>query len=446
MRRILYGLIITTIALLPAALRAQEATVLTLEDAMNYAVKNNATSKNARLDILIQQAKNAEITGLALPNISGKGEFTDYINPIQSFVPGEFIGQPGKFVAVPFTPKYTSTASISGSQVLFDGSVMVALQARNAVLKLMEQSARLSEEDVRYNVQKAYYSLVIAKQQFGILVNTIGYARSITNEMEAMYGEGFIEKIEVDRLRVSLNNLKSDSIRIGNMIDVSEQLLKYRMGMPIETPIVLTDTSVSDKVDEATALLASELEYANRTEYNLLQSQLTLNKYDLKRHKLSGIPSLAAFGTVAYNYSTNTFKDLFKEQYIFYSLVGLQLNVPIFDGLQRRNRVKQAKLSVEKTQNSIEDLKLGIDFQEKSAKTNLRNSILAMNNEKNNMELAMSVLETARKKYQAGVGSNLEVSQAQTEALLAQTNYFNAMLDMINAKSDLQKALGQFKQ
>ncbi len=445
MRRILYGIIITTTTLLPGVLRAQEAITLSLEDAMNYAVKNNTSAKNARLDILIQKAKNNEVTGLTLPNINGKGEFTDYIDQVKSFIPGDFIGQPGTFVAIPFTPKFSSTASISGSQILFDGSVLVALQARNTILKLVEQNAQLTEEEVRYNVQKAYYSFVIARRQFDILKNSMTYLRSMSNEMEAMYNEGFVEKIDVDRMNVSMNNLAADSIRIGNMIEVSEQLLKYRIGMPIEVPIVLTDTSLNDKIDEATALLTTDLVYKNRTEYNLMQSQLALNQYDLKRHKLSGLPSLAAFGTVAYNYSTNSFKDIFKEQYVFYSLVGLQLNVPIFDGLQRHNRVKQAKLNVEKIKNSIEDIKLGMNFQESSAKTNLRNSIIAMHSQKKNLELAMSVLELARKKYKAGVGSNLEVSQAETEMLNTQTNYFQSLLDVINAKSDLQKALGQFK-
>lgn len=444
MRRILYGLIITT-TLLPATLRAQEATMLSLQDAMNYAVKNNVTAKNARLDQLIQRAKNAEITGMALPNLSAKGEFTAYPHPIKSFVPGDFFGAPGTFTAVQFTPQYSSTASATLSQILFDGSVMVALQARNAILKLTEQSARLSEENVRYNVQKAYYSFVIAQRQFNILKNTLAYARSMANEASILYKEGFAEKIDIDRANVAVNNLATDSLRIGNLITVSEQLLKYQMGMDIDQPIVLTDTSVEDKISDARGLLLKELDYNDRTDYKLLESQLTLNKYDLKRHKLSAIPSLSAFGSAAYNYATNNFTGILSSKYVFYSIVGLQLNVPLFDGLQRHNRVKQAKLNVEKTQNSIEDVKLGIDFQARSSKTTLSNSILAMESQSRNLALAQGVLDLVRKKYKEGVGSNTEVSQAQTEMLQAQSNYFNSMLDVMNAKSDLQKALGQFK-
>lgn len=452
MRRLLiYGLTLT-IGLLPALAKAQtevtmEPKLLSLQEAMDYAVKNNVTAKNARLDALIQRAKNAEITGTVLPQVNAKGEYTYYPNQIQSFVPAEFVGGPsGTFIAVPFTPKHSSTASATASQVLFNGSVIVALQARNTLMKLYEQSARLSEEEIRYNVQKAYYSFVIAKRQFAIIKETMASVRTSANDMKVLYETGMVEKIDIDRTNVQLNNLKSDSIRIGNLIEITDQLLKYQMGMSISQPLILTDTLIDQKVQDASQmLLSTEADYDDRIEYNILETQLLLNKYDLKRHRFSGLPSLNAFGSVAYTYATNKFSDVFTERYIFYSLVGLQLNVPIFDGLQRRNRVKQAKFAVEKSENSIENLKLAIDFQVSQSTTSLKNAIMTMENEKRNLELANSVVDLANKKYKAGVGNNQEVTLAQSEMLQAQNNYFNAMLDVINAKSELQKARGQFK-
>ncbi len=451
MRRIIYS--VSLIALLPWKTMAQETISLSLEEAMDYAVKHNTSAKNARLDIKLQKAKNAEVTGIALPNISGKGEFDDYIDPVKSFLPGEFFRDslnqplypPGTFVPVQFTPKYGATASVSASQVLFDGSVMVALQARNALVKLYQQTAQMTEEDVRYNVQKAYYGIVIAQKQYEILKTSLANARDMGNDIKALYDNGFAEKIDVDRTNVQINNLATDSIRIGSLMSISDQLLKYQMGMSMDKNIVLTDTAFDVKISEATDMLTDDVVYENRSEFSLLQTQLKLNEYDLKRHKLSGLPSLAAFGTAAYNYSTNDFSKIFTEQYIFYSLVGLQLKVPIFDGLQRHNRVKQAKINIEKNKNSIENIKLTIDFQTAQSRTSLKNALLTMQSQQRNSDLANSVVTLARKKYKAGVGSNTEVTQAQTEFLQAQNNYFQAMLDVVNAKSDLQKALGQFK-
>lgn len=440
---------ISLIALLiPHTLQAQESgepLQLNMDEAMTLAVKNNVQAKNARLDIEKQKALNAEVSGLALPNISGKGEFTDYINPIQSFVPAEFIGgPPGSFVAVPFTPKYGTTASVSGNQILFDGSVMVALQAKQTLMKLYEESSRLTDQEIRYNIQKAYQAIVIAQRQSNILNESIAYARSIANDLNAMYDNGFIEKIEVDRVTVQVNNLTSDSLRVHNMLDVSMQMLKYQLGLENDVIIELTDTSVEEQIEDAKLLLLEDLNFGKRTDYALLRTQLKLNEFDLKRYRLAALPTVAVFGSAAYTYQTNTFSDIFDQKYIFYSLVGLQVNVPIFDGNQRRMKAKQAKITMWQTQNQIQDMERGMKFQKNQSSTMLNNAILTMRNQERNMELAKSVLELARKKYKAGVGSNMEVSQAQTEMLSAQNNYFQSLLDAANAKADLKKALGEY--
>lgn len=448
MRRILnYTLLITL--MLPLAAQAQETQeplLLSVDDAMRLAVKNNIETVNARLDSKNQDAVNAEVTGIALPQISAKGEFNDYLNPVQSFVPAEFVGgPPGTFIAVPFTPKYGATASATASQVLFDGSVMVALQAKSALTKLFERKERFTEEQVRYNIQKAYYALVVAEKQYKTLKESMSYMRTIGKEIQAYYDNGLGEKIDADRISVQVNNLASDSIKVGNMISVSKQMLKFQLGLDLDIPIILTDTSVNENVADAEDMLLQQMSYTDRTDYMLLKSQMEVNQYDLKRHKLSGLPSLAAFGTAAYTYQTNTFSDIFESPYIFYSLIGLQLNVPIFDGLQRRNRVKQAKISVQQSMNKLDNMERNIDLQTKQSKTTLKNALYTMENQRRNFDLAKEVMQTSRKKYNAGVGSSMEVSQSQTDMLQAQSNYFDAMLQVINARADLQNALGQFK-
>lgn len=448
MRRILhYSVIITLLVPMAATAQNNDAPLqLSLKEAMNLAVKNNVQAKNARLDIENQKAINAEVTGIALPQISAKGEYNDYLNPVQSFVPAEFVGGPsGTFIAVPFTPKYSATASATASQVLFDGSVMVALQARKALLKLYSQQAQLTEEQVRYNVQKAYYAIVVSEKQFETLKETTALLRKLGNETKAMYENGLVEKLDADRAQVTINNMVSDSVKVANIISVTKQMLKYQLGLDMDIRIELSDKDVQAEIKDSKDLLLTESSYNDRTEFMLLKSQLNLNQYDLKRHRLSGLPSLAAFGSAAYTYQTNTFDDLLDKQYIFYSLIGLQLNVPIFDGWQRRSRVKQAKISLQKTQNSLDDLKRGIDLQVTQGKTTLKNAIYTLENEYRNYSLSKEVLDVVRKKYDAGLATSFEVSQAQGDMLGAQTNYFNAMLEVINAEADLQKAMGNFK-
>ncbi|MCB0699158.1 MAG: TolC family protein [Chitinophagales bacterium] len=447
MRRILnYTLLLTM--LIPVLGKAQESAEpmkLSLKEAMDLGAKNNVNTKNARLEKQKQKAVNNEVTGIAYPQISAKGEYNDYLNPVQSFVPAEFVGGPPKtFIAVPFTPKYGATASATASQILFDGGVMVALQARNALLKLYDQQVTLTEQEVKYNIQKVYYAIIVTEKQFETITETMNYVRAIGRETQAYYDNGFTEMLDVDRINVQINNLAADSIRIGSAISVLKDGLKYAIGIDVSTPIELSDNTIEAAVNEASQLLLDDVQYNDRTDYLLLQTTLKLHQYDLKRHRLSGVPSLAAFGTAAYTYQTNTFNDIFDKQYIFYSLIGLRLNVPIFDGWQRHSRAKQAKLNIQQTRNNINDLENKIEYEEKQYKTSLKNAIYTMNNQQRNYELAKKVLETTRTKYNAGVGASTEVAQAQTEMLQAQGNYFQSVLDVINAQSDLQKALGQF--
>lgn len=454
MRRLIYSLSLIT-TLLPAMSHAQdEPTPLSLDDAIKYAIKHNYTLKNARLDIGIQNAQNKQVTAGALPHLNGKAELDDYIHAPVTFFPNDAINAinttahlpAGGFQSFSFFPKYASSVGLSASQVVFDGSLLIALKARKAVMELAERKADVSDATVRYNIIKAYNSLAIAYRQFHIIQSSLLYARSIQHDIAVTRKEGFAEKIDVERVDVQVNNLSTDSIRIANMLTVSEQMLKYNIGMPLDKEIILTDTSIDEHRNHIVELLNEETDYTRVPEYNLSLSALTLNEYNVKRYKYAALPSLSAFGNIGYNYSNDKFSEILKtNNYIFSELVGLQLNVPIFSGLQRVNQLKEAKLNVLKSKNDIANAKLGIDFQANTARTTLKNNLLQVANQKRNLALANDVLDLAQKKYKAGVGSNMEVTQAQTDQLRAQTNYFNAELDVINAEADLQKALGLLK-
>jgi len=323
----------------------------------------------------------------------------------------------------------------------------VALKARKVVLDLVRQSGNLTAENLKYGIQRAYYSIVIARRQYNILLSSLSTARSIAHDIAVLHSSGFNELIDVQRVDVQVNNISTDSIRTISLIESSEQLLKYQIGMDINQPIVLTDTSVETNLLKAGALLESQLNYNDRTEFGLVQTQLKLYEYNLKRYQYAALPTLAVSGQVGYNYGSNEFADItrFRKNYLFSTYVSFQLNVPIFNGFLRKNQVKEARLNIEKMNNNIHFLKLSLDFQTAQAQTTLKNSLLALDQQKRNLNLSNSILDLSNKKYKAGVGSSLEVNQAQTDLLLSQNNYFQALLEVINAQSDLQRALGQFK-
>jgi outer membrane protein TolC len=425
---------------------AQDVVSLSLKDCIDYALKNSVAAKNARIDVQLQKAQNAEVTGRTMPQISAEGKYTQFFDVQQQFLPSQFAGlPPGSFVPLGFSPKLSSIGSISASQLLFNGSIFVALQARNTLMKLAEQKEEMSKEDIRYNVQKAYAGLVIAQKQFGVMKNSLELLHSSTRDMNIIYQNGMVEKIEVNRLEVQLSNLQSDSLGLANIIDITEKMLKYTIGMDMNTQIVLTDQSVVDNINEAANLLLQDANVENNLGYQLAYTGLKLQEYDLKRYRFEGLPTLAAFGSAGYNRSSNKFDDLINKTYPGFSLAGLQLNIPIFDGFQRRNRVKSAKLKLEKSENDLDNAKRGIEFKTKSAQSTLANALQTAESRKRTMELANTVLDLAQKKYKAGVGSNQDVIIAQGDFLRSQNAYFDALLSIVNAKADLQKALGLLK-
>ena len=426
--------------------QAQDAIPLSLDDCIHYAMQHADTIKNARLNIELQKAQNAQITATALPKVTGRSELDDYVKASQTFVPGEFIGQPGTFVPVTFTPHYAGAASASINQTLFDGSLLVALQAKKYVMELVTEAGHLTEENLKYAIQRAYYAVIIAERQQVITNQSLAAARGMTRYNEASYANGVVEKIDVERSQVQENNLETDSLRTVSLLITSQQALKYAMGMEIDQPITLTDTAVLSNISAATDLLNEQLDYRNLTQYRLLEKQQLLNQYDLKRYKLAALPTLSIYNTSGYNYSSDRLSEVLRpSNYLFNSVVGIQLSVPIFNGFLRQNQVKAAKITIEKTANNLHLAKLTFEFQAAQAQTTLKNTLLAAQRQERNVDLAANVLDLAQRKFKEGVGSTLEVDQAQTSQLQAQSSYFQTLLDLINAQADLQHALGDFR-
>jgi len=428
---------------------AQEATPLSMAACMDYALKHNYSIRNSKLDVLIQKAQNNQTLSAAYPHINGKMELDDFLNITQTFIDGSTFNPSvpkGTIQSFAFSLPYAASGGLSGSQLLFDGGVFVAVKARNTLMEFARLNGEVTAENVRYNVLKAYNSLVIAYRQYGIIKSSLTYARSLEHDVIVTQQNGFAEKIDVERTSVQVNNLATDSMRVASLLTVAEQLLKYQIGMDINTPIILTDTAIENHTQNTVQLIGEDSHYDKVPEFNVVTTSLKLNEFNLRRHKLNALPSISLFGATGYNYGSDKFGSIFSfQKYAFNSMLGLQLSIPIYNGSLRQNQVNETKLNIEKSKNNIAYMKQSLDFQAATSRTTLKNAVLQVQSQRRNMELSDDVLDLARRKYKAGVGSNIEVTQAQTDLLRSQTNYFSALLDLINAEADLKKALGLLK-
>lgn len=426
-------------------LRAQERYEFTVAQAADYAKKNSVQVRNALLDIRIRQQGNREITSAAYPQINGTVNITKYIDLPTSLIPGEFFGgTPGTFIPVQFGTEYNGTYGFTIDQLLFDGQVFVGLQARRASIDYYTQAQQVTEEQIKANVHKIYYQLVVGQKQISTIDANIARTEKLLGDTRALFQNGFAEKLDVDKTTVNLANLRTEKTKLENRLKTGYIGLKYLMGMPVKSELVLTDTLSDQTVKED--LLYDSVRYEDRKEFQLLQSQVKLNKYDIKRHQFTYIPKLSLTGNYSRNAQRNSF-DFFKggRDWFTITYIGLNLNVPIFDGFAKDARIKSARLALEKTENNLDDLKNRIDLEVDSAIITIRNAIVTLDAQKQNMDLANEVYNQTKVKYDNGLGSNLEITNAEAELRTSQNNYFQALYDAIVARIDYLKAVGKLQ-
>jgi len=257
--------------------------------------------------------------------------------------------------------------------------------------------------------------------------------------------QGLVEKIDVDRLTVQYNNLVTSRENTLRLLVLNYQLLKFQMGMPITTYVVLTDKLESIKLDSLSdQSIADTSFYRNRIEYGLLETNQRLNELDLKNKKAAFLPTFTANGNLSTAFYSNSFGGLYTYNYPF-SYVGVTLNIPIFDGGQRNNQLRESRVTIMKSENDMANLKNAISLQASSASISYINSLKTLDIQKQNRALAEEVFHVSRVKYQQGVGSSIEVTQAETDLVNADNQYIQSLYNALISKISLDQAYGRIK-
>jgi outer membrane protein len=451
------------------ASQAQQVTQMSIEDCVQYAIDNKTSIKSLRFDETLQRLKNSEIATIAKPQVSFSGSASGFVIVPKSrsdasvfgsfsspapYLKPEAIDQAilqqfqaavnsQRYNELQFALPYNVSCTLSATQILFDPSLFVALEAREGLEELTRISTDRSLIQTRYDVTKAYYQVLIAQKRMALFDDNIALVNSFYDMTSKLYKEGFAEKIDADRLMVQRNNLMVEKNKVENLIALSYQLLKFQMGMPLTEGLMLTDTLDINNIRRDA--LNSDLDFNNRIEIQQLRKAASLQQLDIKRYQQSRLPTVVAFGNAGLGSSTKSIGDLFTYSYFPQMLVGVSVQVPVYDGGSRKLKVEQGQVSLKKLRNDMETVQQAISLEYSNSKTQLTNSLIALDNQQNNVELAQKVYNVAQKKYKEGLGSSIEVLQAQTALKDAQTNVLGATFDVINAYIDYQKALGDLK-
>jgi len=428
-------------------LQAQDANkplhAFKLDDCVQYAQKNNVQVKNALLAIEAQKQTNREIAAAALPSISTNLGGTDYIKIPTSLLPGQIFGQAaGTFIPVQFGTKYNANYGANIQQLLFDGQVFIALQARSTSMQLQINNAALTEEGIKANIYKIYYQLSASKTQLNILDANIERLNKLAHDAEIMYKNGFAEKLDVDKVSVQLNNLQTEKLKANNSVAIGYMGLKMLMGMPVKDSLVLTDV-INEQNLTGDVLVENDFQYAIRKDFQYLNTVKKMNEFNVKRYQLSYLPTVSMSGAYSKNAQRSKFDFFETGNWFATSLVSLNINLPIFNGFSTDAKVKRTKIELKQVENQIEALKNNIDNEITQAKLNYMSSVATVQFQKKNMSLAETVYAQTKKKFETGTGSNTEISAAQADLVSAQNNYMNALYSALIAKVDLLKATGK---
>jgi len=307
---------------------------------------------------------------------------------------------------------------------------------------LQKQNSALTQEVIKANIYKIYYQLSASKTQLNILDANISRLGALAHDAEIMYKNGFAEKLDVDKVIVQLNNLETEKIKANNSVAIGYMGLKMLIGMPVKDSLVLTDV-INEKSLTNDILTESDFKYDVRKDFQYLSTAKKMNEFNVKRYQLSNLPTVALGGSYSKNAQRSKFDFFEGGNWFTTSLISLNISLPIFNGFATDARIKRTKIELKQTENQIESLKNSIDNEITQAKLNYISSVATVKFQKSNMELAEKVYQQTKKKFEAGMGSNTEISASQADLVSAQNNYMNALYSALIAKVDLLKATGK---
>jgi Outer membrane protein len=418
-----------------------------LKKCIDYAQKNSSTIKNARLDVAISENKVQEQIGTMLPQIDASGSYKDNLKLQKTALPGELTGgEPGSTVLISMGTKHNASAGLSLNQKVFNPTSSIALKTARISKQQSEQNLQQTSEQLVYNVCVTYYQTLVIQKQTNALKATLDASNESLASTELKFKNGMAQRVDVDKIKVSCNNTRSSLQQSELSYKQSLNNLKYYIGMPVDSVIALTDTTLTIDLSPEEMSIDS-FNVKNHIDYKIQQTSLSLNQANKKKEIAGYLPTLSFSASYDYNAMRNKFNFFDNDQKWLNSYgFGFTLSIPIFDGLQRKNRISQSKLEISKAEENIWQTTQSLKVNLSNYEIEYQNAIDNIRNEKDNLDLAQSVYQNTKLAYKMGTQSSLELVQAESSYREAQSNYFNKLLNLYIARIALEKSKGNLNE
>lgn len=435
-----------------------------LDEAVNYAMKNSNNIKLAQANIAAADAQITEYKATGIPTVSGNGSYSyyfaiptqiipDFLGPavdgrLQQYnliEPGQVLPPSGQGFPAQFGTKNVLTFGAEANFVLFDAAFFTGLRAITKAKDLAQRQTRQTEFELKQSVTEAYLLLAYLQKNTEYINKNITNLSSNLRELNAMLESGFIESLDVERVELSLQNLEIEKTNTERLLEVYENLLKFQMNYPLAEDIVLEDNmdSLLSRFSLEAGDVDGSYQYASRPEYEAIETGIVLNELRIKSIKAGYYPTLRGFLSASAALQRNDLFDSNDNDWFPTSLGGLALNVPIFDGFRRKGQIQTAKIELEKATIQQRMFEQGMDLEVINARKNLRNAMETSQARSRSLRLAEKIYNTTQVKYTEGVGSSIENTTAEREYYTAQSGYTESLYQLLKAQYELKKALGK---
>ncbi|MFY7957266.1 MAG: TolC family protein, partial [Flavobacterium macrobrachii] len=390
--------------------------------------------------------KKWETTAAGLPQINASVDYQNNFELQRSVVPAEFFGgNPGEFTEVAFGTRHNMVANGRLSQLIFDGSYIVALQASKTYLKYYENAKQKNSTEIREMVINAYGNVLLAEESIAILEKNKATLSKTLFDTEETYKNGLIEEENVEQLQITLATINSNLNNTKRLLDVATKMLKYALGISLDADLKLTD-----KLDNLSmsnmdiALNSNGFTVAENIDFQMIKNLEEQRSLELKLQKSKALPSLAA----NVNFGYNAFNDQFafftqNQKWLNYSNLGVSLNVPIFSSFGRKAKTQQAKIALDQAKIQLTEVEQQLQLQYEKAKSDFEFSIEEYATAKSNLNLAERIEKKQQIKFTEGLSSSFDFSEAQRQLYSAQQNYLQSMVNIINKKATLEKIINK---
>ncbi len=431
-----------------------------LEQAIVYAEENNKTLQAKKLDVNDAEQDIKSVLSGALPQVNAGIDYQYYFavpaQPIADFItPSVYnvlfeenviarkdLGPP-TISTISFFQPHNLTGKVEAKMLVYDGAYRYGIKGAKLFKELTQKQIDATAYTTKSNVTKAYLNCLITTENIQILDNNIKILAKSLNDTKAMYDAGFVESLDVDRLQLTYDNLTTQSTNLSELMKLTKNLLKFQMGFPINDDIMLTDdiqSMINDlKID---AGIMPDIDYNKRPEFELMEMGEQLNELDYLRNKAAYLPTVRAFVSAQESLQRSNLFNNDQAGWIPTSVGGLAINIPIYDGGSKKANIAKTRIEADRIQIQKEEFKSAVNMQVNNAFISINNANNTLENRKKALKMNESIYKRVNIKFVEGVGSSVEVSQAEASLFDAQANYINALYDLISAKSDLDIALG----